>query len=68
MAFPAMIIASAITGGLLYWQTSDELLDWTFWECWLVGIINSATDPVAVVALLKDLGVDKVCKGTFLVC
>lgn len=32
---------------------------WTFWHCWLVGIINSATDPVAVVALLKDLGASK---------
>ncbi len=27
--------------------------------CWLIGTITSATDPVAVVALLKELGTDK---------
>ena len=27
--------------------------------CWLIGVITSATDPVAVVALLKDLGASK---------
>jgi len=59
MAFPAMIVASAVTGGLLFAQTTNQAMGWTFWQCWLVGIINSATDPVAVVALLKDLGTDK---------
>lgn len=32
---------------------------WPFNACWLVGTILSATDPVAVVALLKDLGAEK---------
>ena len=27
--------------------------------CWLIGTITSATDPVAVVALLKELGTEK---------
>ena len=59
LAFPAMIISSAITGALLFAHTESKNLDWTFWHCWLVGIIASATDPVAVVALLKDLGAAK---------
>ena len=54
MAFPAMIVASAITGGLVYAIYEEH--GWTFWQSWLIGIINSATDPVAVVALLKELG------------
>jgi len=33
--------------------------EWTLWVCWLIGVISSATDPVAVVALLKDLGASK---------
>ena len=55
MAFPAMITASAVTA-LLIWAA---IPDWSFWICWLIGIILSATDPVAVVALLKELGASK---------
>ena len=55
LAFPAMILASALTG-LLVWACFPN---WTFWVCWLIGIIQSATDPVAVVALLKELGASK---------
>ena len=51
LAFPAMIVASVVTG-LLVWSCFTH---WSFWVCWLIGIILSATDPVAVVALLKDL-------------
>ena len=56
MAFPAMILASALTGVLLYAMLGGE---WHFMVCWLIGVITSATDPVAVVALLKDLGAAK---------
>ena len=31
----------------------------SFWECLIFGAIVSATDPVAVVALLKELGASK---------
>ena len=55
MAFPAMLVASVLTG-LLVWACAP---DWSFWVCWLIGTIVSATDPVAVVALLKDLGAPK---------
>mmetsp|Transcript_53912 Transcript_53912/g.159752 ORF Transcript_53912/g.159752 Transcript_53912/m.159752 type:complete len:1155 (-) Transcript_53912:469-3933(-) len=56
LAFPAMIVASGLTGALIYAANSGE---WNFWPCWLIGIISSATDPVAVVALLKELGASK---------
>ena len=55
LAFPAMITASAVTAALLYAANPA----WSFWACWLMGIISAATDPVAVVALLKDLGASK---------
>ena len=56
MAFPAMALASGITALCLYALAPSS---WTFWVCWLIGIIASATDPVAVVALLKELGAAK---------
>ena len=56
MAFPAMILASALTGTILFGIMGAE---WNFFVCWLIGVITSATDPVAVVALLKDLGAAK---------
>ena len=55
MAFPAMIFSSVVTG-LLVWACIPQ---WSFWVVWLIGIILSATDPVAVVALLKELGASK---------
>ena len=55
LAFPAMICSSIITG-LLIMATIPQ---WNLWVCWLIGIILSATDPVAVVALLKELGASK---------
>ena len=55
MAFPGMILASVVTG-LLVWSSSPE---WSFWVCWLIGVITAATDPVAVVALLSEMGASK---------
>ena len=56
MAFPSMIVASGLTGICIYAMAPAT---WTFWVAWLIGIIVSATDPVAVVALLKELGAAK---------
>ena len=56
MAFPSMVVASGITGSLLYLLAPGG---WDFWVCWLIGVISAATDPVAVVALLKELGASK---------
>ena len=54
LAVPGVVVASLITAAL--WQAIKP--DWHFNACWLLGTIVSATDPVAVVALLKDLGAD----------
>lgn len=59
LAVPAMALASVITGLLIWGLTSAAGLHWTFLASWLAGVINSATDPVAVVALLKELGASK---------
>ena len=56
LAFPAMVTASLLTAVMLYALAPAS---WSFWVCWLIGVIASATDPVAVVALLKDLGAAK---------
>ena len=54
LAIPGVITSSLITAGFVQLLWSD----WKFNACWLLGTIVSATDPVAVVALLKDLGTD----------
>ena len=54
LAGPGVIVASLVTGLFVKAWYSH----WSFNACWLLGTIVSATDPVAVVALLKDLGAD----------
>jgi NhaP-type Na+/H+ or K+/H+ antiporter len=56
LAGPGLIFCVGLLGaGLKLWLYKDET-----WEtCFLLGAILSATDPVAVVALLKDLGASK---------
>lgn len=54
LAGPGLIINSLITAGALL-----LMFDWNVYTALLLGSILSATDPVAVVALLKDLGVNK---------
>lgn len=56
LAFPGVVVASLLTGALI----QAIFPYWAFKPCWLLGTILSATDPVAVVALLKDLGAPKV--------
>ena len=69
LAGPGLILASVMTGyAILYLMNGTErfklALDssecpsyaWSFPTSLLLGVIMSATDPVAVVALLKDLG------------
>ena len=59
MAFPAMALASLLSALILWGLTQNTPAPWNFLTCWLCGVINSATDPVAVVALLKELGAAK---------
>jgi len=54
LAIPGVMISMLIVGLLLSWGLGTSLI-WAL----LFGIIISATDPVAVVSLFKDLGVDK---------
>jgi len=48
------VIMSAVCMKWVLWYN-----DWSLAVCILFGAIISATDPVAVVALLKELGVSK---------
>ena len=43
----------------MYWILGFKETGMTFMACAMFGAIVSATDPVAVVALLKELGVTK---------
>jgi len=53
LAVPGVMLGTTITG-LVVWLLYPY--DWSFCFCMMFGAIMSATDPVAVVALLKDLG------------
>lgn len=54
LAVPGVIISTLIIGFLLQWLVGISLP-----EALLFGVLISATDPVAVTALFKELGVDK---------
>ena len=56
-----LIFSSFATALVMYYCLgfSSERNNLSFIGCVLFGAINSATDPVAVVALLKSLGVSK---------
>ena len=51
LAIPALLISTAIIGTGLWW-----LIDMDIFIALLFGALISATDPVAVVALFKELG------------
>ena len=59
MAGPMLLFASFATAYLMKALQFESFNGFTFVECVLFGAINSATDPVAVVSLLKALGVSK---------
>ena len=52
LAVPGLLISTAIIGGIFYLFSGFSLI-----ICLLLGAILSATDPVAVIALFKQLGV-----------
>jgi CPA1 family monovalent cation:H+ antiporter len=54
LAIPGVILSTLIVGGLLAWLTPLSLA-----AALLFGALISATDPVAVVALFRSLGVPK---------
>eukprot|EP00928_Gymnodinium_smaydae_P000309 TRINITY_DN10115_c1_g3_i3.p1 TRINITY_DN10115_c1_g3~~TRINITY_DN10115_c1_g3_i3.p1 ORF type:complete len:1055 (-),score=222.61 TRINITY_DN10115_c1_g3_i3:276-2990(-) len=57
LAGPGVLINAVVTAVCLWWYLP---YDWSFLLCLTVGSILSATDPVAVVALLKELGASPV--------
>jgi NhaP-type Na+/H+ or K+/H+ antiporter len=56
-----MVIATALTAGVCY--IFFPAYEWTFLEACFYGSIISATDPVAVVAILKEVGMNVVCRS-----
>ncbi|HDP76397.1 MAG TPA: cyclic nucleotide-binding domain-containing protein [Bacteroidales bacterium] len=61
LAVPGILVAIAITAFalLLIKSLGIGLNEWTFLLAFLFGTIISATDPVAVVAILKEVGASK---------
>ena len=60
LAGPGVLISMALTGVALYFFP----FGWTWGFCMMVGSILAATDPVAVVAILKEVGASKVLAHT----
>ncbi len=54
LAILGLLLSSFIIAGALHWTTAFPFL-----VCLLIGAICSATDPVAVVALFKEMGAPK---------
>jgi len=61
LAIPGIIIALLLTGVLVMWLNTLGLgfQGWGWALAFLLGSVVSATDPVAVVSLLKELGASK---------
>lgn len=55
---PGLLITTLVIAGFMYFLMFylQNFANWTFSVCLLFGSILSATDPVAVVALLRELG------------
>jgi len=51
LAAPGLLLSTAIVGGLMYWLTPLPLA-----SALIFGCLISATDPVAVIALFKEIG------------
>jgi Na+/H+ antiporter len=61
LAVPALLCSTVLTAALMVWLTSAGGFDWHWgWIAALAfGALASATDPVAVVSILRDLGAPK---------
>jgi len=54
-----ILISTVIIGGLSYWLLNALGLNISFLYCLLFGALISPTDPIAVLAILKKVGVKK---------
>ncbi len=68
LAGPGVLVNAILIGGVMHYfahsistfSTIDtDGYDWSWSFCFMFGSFVSATDPVAVVALLKELGASK---------
>jgi NhaP-type Na+/H+ or K+/H+ antiporter len=59
LAGPVLLLCTVTTAAVMLFIFKFDTSGFDFWSCCLFGAIISATDPVAVVALLKELGVSK---------
>eukprot|EP00760_Papus_ankaliazontas_P034889 PhM_4_TR7533/c0_g1_i2/m.28160 len=59
LAFPGLVLATAMTGAVCKLMYGS----WSWPTALLFGSLISATDPVATVALLRELGADKSVTG-----
>lgn len=57
LAVPGMVLGTLLTAAVTH--SLFQQYDWTFTAHLMLGSILAATDPVAVVALLKELGASK---------
>ncbi len=58
LAMPALVICTVATGGAMVGLTSGTW-EWGFTAALVFGALISATDPVAVVAILREAGAPK---------
>jgi NhaP-type Na+/H+ or K+/H+ antiporter len=58
LAIPVLLVATAVTGFSMFYLLAGSW-KWGILPCLVFGSLISATDPVAVVALLRDLGAPK---------
>ena len=56
LAFVGTLISTAVIGGVLYWVASFLGLPLQLSYCLLFGALISPTDPIAVLAIIKQLG------------
>lgn len=56
LAFVGTLISTAVIGGVLYWVSSFLGLSLQLSYCLLFGALISPTDPIAVLAIIKQLG------------
>lgn len=61
LAGPGMVVAMFLTGAMMIYLGTrvDSYANWDWTYALMFGALISATDPVAVVALLKELNVSK---------
>src|SRR5262249_44967565 len=61
LAVLGLLLAALLIAGCMYGMVTigQRVTVWTFPVCMLFGSILSATDPVAVVALLREVGAPK---------